>query len=84
MFYLIQVTLKVWGELVHKFEEKFIDDPLVVVVKKAVLKQFKGKKYFSLIKNSELLFNPSTAEAHNLKQWYKNLSSMGDSQLMWS
>lgn len=78
MSYLIQVTLKVWGELVNIFEEQFIDDPPIVVAKKAVLKQFKGKKYFSLIKDSVLLVNPSTAEAHKLKQWYKDLVMMED------
>ncbi|XP_025412553.1 replication protein A 70 kDa DNA-binding subunit-like [Sipha flava] len=72
------VTLKVWGELVNKFEKQFIDNPLVVAAKKTVLKQFNGKKYFSLIKDSVLFVNPNTAEAHKLKQWYKDLGTMED------
>ncbi|XP_027849888.2 replication protein A 70 kDa DNA-binding subunit-like [Aphis gossypii] len=71
------ITLKVWGEQVNKFNEKF-DDPPIVMVKKAVLKQFNGTKYFSMVKFSVLFINPSVPEAHQLKEWYKELVLMED------
>jgi len=74
---LIQITLKVWGEQVNKFDEKF-DDPPIVMVKQAVLKQFNGAKYFSMVKFSVLFINPNLAEVHQLKEWYKQLISMDD------
>lgn len=74
---LIQITLKVWGEQVNRFNEKF-DDPPIVMVKKAVLKQFNGTKYFSMVKFSVLFINPSVPEAHQLKEWYKELVLMDD------
>lgn len=57
-----------WGELVNTFDKKF-DDPPIVMVKQAVLKQFNGVKYFSMIKHSVLLINPDIVEAHKLKEW---------------
>lgn len=72
---MIQITLKVWGEQVNKFEEKF-DDPPIVVVKQAVLKQFNGLKFFSMLKYSLLLINPNVAEVHQLNKWYKELLAM--------
>ncbi|XP_026805866.1 replication protein A 70 kDa DNA-binding subunit-like isoform X1 [Rhopalosiphum maidis] len=71
------ITLKVWGEQVDKFNEKF-DDPPIVMVKQAVLKQFNGTKYFSMVKFSVLFINPNVPEAHQLKEWYKELVLMED------
>lgn len=59
-----------WGENVNKFDEKF-EDPPVVAVKQAILKQFNGVKHFSMVKFSVLTINPNTVEAHQLKEWYK-------------
>lgn len=50
----------------------------MVLAKQAVLKQFNGVKFFSLVKTSMLLINPDTTEAHNLKDWYKYMVSIGD------
>jgi len=69
-FSMATITLKVWGENVLKFDEKF-DEPPVVMVNQAVLKQFNGNKYFSMLKSSELLINPDTDKTHELKKWYK-------------
>jgi len=41
------------------------------MVNQAVLKQFNGNKYFSMLKSSELLINPDTDKTHELKKWYK-------------
>lgn len=41
------------------------------MVKEAVLKQFNGAKYFSMVKSSVLLVNPNTEEARSIKEWYK-------------
>lgn len=67
---MIQVKLKVWGKHVNIFDEKF-DDPPIVMVKQAVLKQFNGIKHFSMIKNSVLSVNPNMDEAQKLKEWYE-------------
>lgn len=48
------------------------------MIKQAVLKQFNGAKYFSMVKLSVLLINPDIAEAHNLKEWYKDMVTMDD------
>lgn len=77
LFCLLQIRLKVWGENVCLFDKKF-DEPPVVMVKPAVLKEFNGTKHFSMIKTSELLLDPSTDEAHQLKEWYKELITMDD------
>ena len=74
---LIQITLKVWDDQVTKFDEKF-DDPPIVMVKRAVLKQFNGTKFFSMVKFSVLFINPNLAEAQQLKKWYKELVAMED------
>ncbi|XP_003242847.1 replication protein A 70 kDa DNA-binding subunit isoform X1 [Acyrthosiphon pisum] len=71
------ITLKVWGDQVNKFDEKF-DNPPIVMVKQAVLKQFNGAKYFSMVKFSVLFINPNLAEVHQLKEWYKQLIAMDD------
>lgn len=76
-FYLIKITLKVWGEQVNKFDKQF-DDPPIVMVKQAVLKQFNGTKFFSMVKFSVLFINPNLAEVHQLKEWYKQLVAMDD------
>lgn len=76
-FRLIQITLKIWGEQVNKFDGKF-DDPPIVMVKQAVLKQFNGAKYFSMVKFSVLFINPNLEEVHQLKEWYKQLVAMDD------
>lgn len=60
-----------WGENVNIFDKKFVDLP-IVLVKQAVLKQFNGKKFFSMVKSSVLSINPDTPEAVQLKNWYKN------------
>jgi len=67
----------VWGEQVNKFDEKF-DDPPIVMVKQAILKQFNGNKFFSMLKFSVLFINPDVAEVHLLKNWYKELVAMED------
>jgi len=64
------ITLKVWGENVHKFDERF-EEPPIVAIKNAILKQFNGFKHFSMIKCSVLTINPKTVEARQLKEWYK-------------
>lgn len=74
---MFQITLKVWGENVNKFDEKF-DDPPIVTVKQAVLKQFNGAKHFSMVKYSVLSINPNTAKALELKEWYKEMITMVD------
>jgi len=61
----------VWGENVNIFDENF-DDPPIVMVKKVILKQFNGAKFFSMVKSSVLSLNPDTPEANQLKHWYKN------------
>lgn len=66
-----------WGENVNKFDEKF-DDPPIVTVKQAVLKQFDGAKHFSMVKFSVLSVNPNTAEARELKEWYRDMLTMED------
>lgn len=71
------ITLKVWDDQVTKFDEKF-DDPPIVMVKRAVLKQFNGTKFFSMVKFSVLFINPNLAEAQQLKKWYKELVAMED------
>lgn len=64
--------MKVWGEHVVRFDQKFSDNP-VVMVKQAVLKQFNGCKHFSMQKSSVLLINPHTVESNELKKWYKKM-----------
>ncbi|VVC34193.1 Replication factor-A protein 1, N-terminal,Nucleic acid-binding, OB-fold,Replication protein [Cinara cedri] len=71
------ITLKVWGENVNLFNQSF-DYPPVVSVKNAVLKQFNGEKYFSLVKFSTITLNPNTDKARELEDWYSNVVSMGD------
>lgn len=48
------------------------------MVKQAVLKQFNGAKYFSMVKFSVLFINPNLEEVHQLKEWYKQLIAMDD------
>lgn len=63
--------------MVNIFDEKF-DDPPIVTVKQAVIKQFNGVKHFSTVKYSVLLVNPNTTEAHQLKEWYKGMFTVED------
>lgn len=72
LFCFIQITLKVWGEHVVKFDQKFDDNP-IVMVKQVVLKQFNGIKHFSTQKNTVLFVNPNTVEAQDLIKWYKEM-----------
>ncbi|XP_050542356.1 replication protein A 70 kDa DNA-binding subunit-like isoform X2 [Daktulosphaira vitifoliae] len=71
------VTLKIWGENVNKFEGLNNCNP-VIFVKQAILKEFNKIKYFTTQKASNLLINPSTLVAFQLKEWYKSLSSIED------
>jgi len=48
------------------------------MVKQAVLKQFNGAKYFSMVKFIILFINPNLEEVQQMKKWYKQLIAMDD------